>query len=223
MDKCKVSLMVPLEVCSTNPVLCLWYQMATEILTGAVCHSASLSIWTLRKIRGSTSLSDRTDSRAQTTVSYPSNIFPVLQLRRHGRSGGGHRQPILRHPLREDPPVHHGARRQAPQQTPDGVLRLSVRVRQDGRGGGGSELQHRVRALILKDVCLKASSVSPAGGKVLLETSSSQTADMIRLNPNTFGFFQGKFQEKIELNRKISSEFFFFAFFLHFYTFVCFN
>lgn len=67
MDKCKVSLMVPLEVCSTNPVLCLWYQMATEILTGAVCHSASLSIWTLRKIRGSTSLSDRTDSRAQTT------------------------------------------------------------------------------------------------------------------------------------------------------------
>ena len=43
----------------------------------------------------------------------------------------------MRDPLREDAAVHHGARREATQQAPDGVLRLPLRVRQDGRGGGG--------------------------------------------------------------------------------------
>lgn len=60
----------------------------------------------------------------------------VPQFGRHGRPGGGHRQPLLRDALCQDAAVHHGARREATQQTPDRVLCLPVRVRQDGRRGG---------------------------------------------------------------------------------------
>lgn len=63
-------------------------------------------------------------------------LFVFVQLGRYGRSSGGHWESVVCDALREDPAVHHGARRQAPQQTPDRVLRLPLRVRQDGRGGG---------------------------------------------------------------------------------------
>lgn len=41
----------------------------------------------------------------------------------------------MRHALREDPAVHHGARRQTPQQAPHRVFCLSVRICQNGRRG----------------------------------------------------------------------------------------
>lgn len=63
-------------------------------------------------------------------------VLVCLQLWWHGRAGGGHRQPLLCDALRQNTAVNHGARSEATQQTPDRILRLPVRVCQNGRRGG---------------------------------------------------------------------------------------